>query len=138
MSFEDNKTFWEEFILLYEEKPCLWNAKSKNFRNKQLRNAAYEQLIEKCKELFPNANKEFVVKKISSFRASFRRQLRKIESTKRSGTGADSIPEATLWYFELLSFLMDQEECRSAVSSLENYEIDDQSQVSVSIYFNFK
>jgi hypothetical protein len=62
MSFEDNEQFWEEFIL-YEEKPCLWDIKNKEYRNKLLKNAASESLVAKCKELFPNANKDFVMKK---------------------------------------------------------------------------
>jgi hypothetical protein len=44
MSFEDNKQFWEEFIILYEEKPCLWDIKNKEYQNKLLKNAAYESL----------------------------------------------------------------------------------------------
>lgn len=132
MSFEDNKQFWEEFIILYEEKPCLWDIKNKEYRNKLLKNAAYESLVAKCKELFPNANKDFVMKKIASLRSSFRRQIRRLKDAKRSGSGADDVHETTLWYFDLMAFLLDQEESRAAVSSLEEYHSNDPRQFSVS------
>ncbi|KAJ8940787.1 hypothetical protein NQ314_010597 [Rhamnusium bicolor] len=96
-----------------------------------MRNAAYENLILKCKEVFPNATKEFVTKKISSPRSSFRRQIRRMNKAKKSGSGADDVPDCTLWYFDLLSFLLDQEEVRVAVSSLEN---DDETESLVSIF----
>ncbi|CAH1962804.1 unnamed protein product [Acanthoscelides obtectus] len=130
MSFEDNKSFWEEFIQLYQENHCLWDIKCKDYRNKQKKNAAYENLINKSKEMFPDANKKFVIKKISSLRSSFRCQIRRINSSKRSGVGTEDVPEPTLWYFDLLSFLMDQEESRAAVSSIEGNNLDDQSQAS--------
>nr|CAH7758692.1 unnamed protein product [Callosobruchus chinensis] len=136
MPFEDNKDFWQEFILLYQEHSCLWDVKSQDYRNKQKRNGAYETLLQRCKELFPKANKEFVIKKISSLRASFRRQLRRLNAAKKSGTGAEDVPGTTLWYFELLSFLMDQEESCPAVPSimLDESDVDEHSQVSVSIF----
>ncbi|CAH1993092.1 unnamed protein product [Acanthoscelides obtectus] len=80
--------------------------------------------------MFPDANKKFVIKKISSLRSSFRRQIRRINSSKRSGVGTEDVPEPTLWYFDLLSFLMDQEESRAAVSSIGGNNLDDQSQAS--------
>ncbi|CAH1993326.1 unnamed protein product [Acanthoscelides obtectus] len=80
--------------------------------------------------MFSDANKKFVIKKISSLRSSFRRQIRRINSSKRSGVGTEDVPEPTLWYFDLLSFLMDQEESRAAVSSIEGNNLDDQSQAS--------
>ncbi|KAJ8935347.1 hypothetical protein NQ314_012880 [Rhamnusium bicolor] len=69
MSFEDNREFWEEFIGIYRENSCLWDVKTKEYRNKQMRNTAYENLILKYKEVFPNATKEFVTKKISLLRS---------------------------------------------------------------------
>lgn len=63
MSFSDKKDFWKEFIELYESFPCLWDVKKKDYSNKHLKNEAMDVLVEKCKSVFPNANKEFVEKK---------------------------------------------------------------------------
>ncbi|CAG4954969.1 unnamed protein product [Colias eurytheme] len=71
----DHRKFWQEFILLFKEKTCLWEVKSKGYHSKQLKQVVYERLVQKCKEIFPQVNKEFVIKKLSSLRAS----LRKVE-----------------------------------------------------------
>ena len=75
MAFEDNKQFWEEFIELYRERPCLWDTKSREYSNRNIRNSAYEALITKCKEKFPDADRNFVSKKINSLRSSFQFML---------------------------------------------------------------
>ncbi|KAI4458965.1 hypothetical protein MML48_6g00009506 [Holotrichia oblita] len=124
MSFDNNQTFWKEFMVLYREKPCLWDIKSKEYRNKSLKNVAYSSLIKKSKELFPEANKDFVTKKISSFRSSFRRQVRRIENAKRGGA-TEEVPEITLWYFDLLLFLLDEEERTKIMSYVKGTNYDE-------------
>lgn len=118
MSFSDNKQFWREFIELYETYPCLWNVKIKEYLNKHLKDDAMEALIEKCKSIFPDANKEFVNKKIKSLRASFRRELRKVLKSKGTGTSSDDVYEPSLWYYELLLFTADCEIVRDGTSSM--------------------
>lgn len=56
--------FWREFIELYESCPCLWDLKGKDYPSKQLKDEKMNVLIEKCKSVFPNANKKFVDKKL--------------------------------------------------------------------------
>ena len=41
------------------------------------------ELVEKCKEKYPAANKDFVTKKIHSMRCSFRREYKKIANVKK-------------------------------------------------------
>lgn len=128
MSFEDNRPFWKEFMALYREKPCLWDIKNKEYWNKSTRNAAYNSLVRKSKEVFPGANKDFVIKKISSFRSSFRRQVRRIQSAQRSGE-TDEVPEVTLWYFHLLLFLLDQEERSNVMPFVRDENFNEEIQV---------
>ena len=63
MAFNDRKDFWTEFIELYQTYPCLWNSKSKTYLNKYLKDDAMKDLVEKCKSVFPDADKSFVLKK---------------------------------------------------------------------------
>ena len=63
----------------------------------------------KCKEQFPTADKVFGVKKIHAFRCSFRRELKKVIDSQKSGTPADNVYVPTLWYYDLLSFVADSE-----------------------------
>jgi hypothetical protein len=61
-----DRDFWKEFFNIYRLHPCLWNTKCKEYSDKQIRNEACSQLVEKCKERFPSADKDFVVKKIQA------------------------------------------------------------------------
>lgn len=122
MSSESNHAFWEEFIGMYRSYPCLWDVKSKSYMDRNLKNLAMETLIEKCKEVNPSANKDYVAKKIHNMRCSFRRELKKIKNSKPTGTQTDDVYIPTLWYFDLLSFITDTEVPRKGT---ENISIDD-------------
>lgn len=64
----------------------------------------------------------FVKKKVDNIRASFRKELRKIRKSNKSGASADDPYKPTLWYFDLLSFTSDQEKPRQSKSSLDKEE----------------
>ena len=49
------------------------------------------------------------MKKIQNLRGCFRKEMRKVESSKTTGSGSDDIYEPNLWYFNLLLFTKDQE-----------------------------
>lgn len=108
------------FIELYKSYPCLWKIKSRDYTNRNLKNAAYNKLVEFCKSINPEANRDYVAKKIQSFRGSFRKEMKKLEDSKRSGAGTDEIFTPTLWYFDLLLFTMDQELPTPSVSNIES------------------
>ncbi|GFO03780.1 hypothetical protein PoB_003028500 [Plakobranchus ocellatus] len=65
------------------------------------------------------ASKETVTKKIANLRTSFRKEYKKVESSKVSGAGAPDIIVPKLWYFEDLMFLKDQDTVRKARSNVE-------------------
>jgi len=78
-----------------------------------------------CKSINPEANRDFVVNKIQSFRGSFRKELKKVEDSKRSGRSADDVHIPTLWYYHLLEFTVDQELPSDSVSNFNNIEAED-------------
>ncbi|KAL5246352.1 hypothetical protein ACI65C_013760, partial [Semiaphis heraclei] len=97
---------------------------------------AYDELIKFCKKSIPEANKDFVIKKIQSFRGSFRKELKKVVDSKRSGASFDDVYVPTLWYYDHLVFTIDQElptesicNLMSTANTVENYDNDDASQV---------
>lgn len=57
----------------------------------------------------PDAVRDSVVKKINNLRSTFRKELKKVNDSKRSGAGSDDIYVPSLWYFNNLMFLVDQE-----------------------------
>lgn len=99
-----------DLLAMYHSFPCLWKIKSDDYKNKNLREDAYKKLVDFCKERgFTEANRDFVVKKIQSLRGSFRKELKKVNDSLRSGTGVDDVYTSSLWYFNNLLFTKDQE-----------------------------
>ncbi|KAJ8930114.1 hypothetical protein NQ314_017125 [Rhamnusium bicolor] len=116
-----SKEFITEFINIYQNHPCLWQVQSKDYMNTNFKNKAYEKLLEFCKKTVPDANREFVTKKIQNLRAAFRKKVKKVESSKRSGSSTADVYEPTLWYYGLLSFTLNSE---TAVESIDNVSIN--------------
>ena len=69
----DNTEFWIEFIELYRERPSIWTTKAEEYYDKQLKEASYEDLLQKMKEFLPQSTVANVKKKINTIRSSFRR-----------------------------------------------------------------
>ncbi|KAH8269976.1 hypothetical protein KR018_001389 [Drosophila ironensis] len=105
MNCRDRK-FWTEFLLLYQSLPVLWKVRSPEYSNRNLKAAGYECLVRKLSEVEPEADRALVVRKINSFRTNFRRDVRRRDNCLALGEPFES----TLWYFDLLSFLVGQEE----------------------------
>ncbi|KAK4882653.1 hypothetical protein RN001_005972 [Aquatica leii] len=65
----------------------------------------------------PDARIEDVKKKINSLRSCFRKEYKKVINSKRSGTGTEDVYKPTLWYFDLLLFLKDDEMPRTSIGT---------------------
>ncbi|CAK1590956.1 unnamed protein product [Parnassius mnemosyne] len=114
-----SRAFVTEFIELYRELPSLWMVKSKDYSNRDLKSQSYEILVGKFKEVEPNADRDFVLKKIKNMRDVWRRQHEKIEKSLKSGMAVEDIPTPSLWYYDLLNFLKDQETTRSSITNIK-------------------
>lgn len=110
------------FIETYKYLPCLWRIKSKEYYDKGKKDAAYNILLEQYKLIDPNADRETVAKKINILRTNYRRQKKKIEDCKRSGT---EILKPILWYYHLFDFLEEQENFRKASYNFHPREVSD-------------
>lgn len=122
------KEFLIEFIELYKTFPCLWKIKSREYSDRNAKSQAYEILVEKMRSVDESANRETVVKKINSMRTTYRKELKKVLDSERSGTGTDDVHVPHLWYYELLSFLKDQETPRNTKSNMDE---ESESQVKL-------
>lgn len=116
----------EEFIQCYRSETCLWQTKSKDYHDRNKKNAAYNRLVEKYKIIDPNANRDIVVKKINNLRTAYKKELNKMKQSIKSGAGTDELYTPHLWYFDLLKFLYDQEIPRPSVSNIN----EDENEVS--------
>lgn len=101
------KQFWLEFLDLYKSMPCLWNVKIKDYNNRELKNKCYDKMIVKLRVIDPDANREKVVRKINVFRTNYKRDLKKLQKSKKSESGVQF--ESSLWYFDKLRFLEETE-----------------------------
>lgn len=102
---DDEKETLRQFIEKYEGLPSLWNPTDAFYTNKTAKNRAFDELKEIYRKIKPNCTREVVKKKINSLRTNYRKELKKILNSKRSGNGADAVYEPKSWVFYSLQFL---------------------------------
>ncbi|XP_039967852.1 uncharacterized protein LOC120779575 [Bactrocera tryoni] len=115
-----NKDFVSEFIDLLKNEVAIWQTKSDKYKNKSEKNRSWNNLLTKYKEIDKSATLETVKKKYNGLRSCYRRELQKVRRSEKSGASAENIYIPTLWYFESLNFLMDQEIQMEGISSFED------------------
>ena len=121
-----------EFIQLYQTFPQLWEIKNEIYKDRSLRNVAFNELINKCKEIQPNAITECVQKrKKNCLRTAFRRELKKEKQSEKSGAGVEDIYIPSLYYFDELSFIRNQEIPAVGRSSLSMNDSSDDTNVNI-------
>lgn len=127
-----NTEFFTEFIEAYRTLPELWRVKSKEYSNRDKKNAAYEQLLTKLREIEPDATIDEVKRKINSIRTSWRKEEHKrVLCSKKSGTATEDIYEPNLWYYDLLIFLYYQETPKPSTSNVGDETILEVSIVKI-------
>ncbi|KAG8225045.1 hypothetical protein J437_LFUL000023 [Ladona fulva] len=86
------------FIDAYRSLPELWDTTCVSYSNRVKKAAAYDVLIEKLKPLEHDATRDSVVKKINNLRSVFRKELKKVNESKKSGASANDVyvPSATI------------------------------------------
>lgn len=127
MSVTANKKFWTEFIDIYHSLPSLWNTKDENYNNRDCRTFAWNKLVQKMREVEPDANQDSVKRKINTYRSNFNREVRKIRQSQRDQPG--EVYNPTLWYFDHLSFLLSQEKSNT---SMDDHSHDEEMTLMVS------
>lgn len=85
-----------------------------------MREAAYDRLVTKLKEIEPDANKSLVVKKINNLRSNVRKEKKKCDLSMKSGAGTDNVCSPTLWCFNLFDFLGDNDVLSTSFSNLDD------------------
>lgn len=129
------REFLSEFIELYKSFPCLWLVKSKEYSDRNKKDLAYSELVKKFEEFDPSADRNTVIKKINGLRTVYKKELAKVNNSEKSGSGADDIYKPTLWYFDLLHFLKDQDSARPSRSTISDAEQETQQNVSKNNFY---
>lgn len=102
-------SFIKEFIDIYRRHNCLWQVKSPVYANRSLRNKAYDELLLLFKSVDKEATIDFVKNKINNIKSAFRKKLKKVKESKRSGSSSDDVHTPSLWYFDSLLFTVEHE-----------------------------
>ncbi|XP_066973287.1 uncharacterized protein [Macrobrachium rosenbergii] len=111
-------------IRLYKELPSLWKIKADDYNDHNKKREDYIILFKKYRERYPKAGVD-VKKKFNSLRTNFRKELKKVQSSKKSGAGSEDIYEPTLWYYIEMEFLQDQETPSESISTINDAEDSD-------------
>ncbi|KAI5638554.1 alcohol dehydrogenase transcription factor myb/SANT-like domain-containing protein [Phthorimaea operculella] len=92
-----------ELLQLYKDFPCLWDNREILYTNREIRQQAYDVLLEKYRQLYENATLKELKKRLENFRSCFRREHKRVLLSRQNGE--DFTP--TLWYYHMLTFLID-------------------------------
>lgn len=129
----EEKNFILEFIEVYRSLPALWQIKSKDYSNRNVKNSQYSILLEKYKEKFPNAEKKDVAQKLNALRTAYRKELKRISRLERSGAGVNEDAEPNLYYFDAIDFLRDNELPCGSQTSMD----EDNVTMASGFFYNF-
>ena len=93
-----------KFLDLYAAKTCLWDYNDVNFKNKVKCAAALDFILEEL--AIDGMSVDELKNKIHSIRNTYTNELRKMEKSKKSGSGSDEIYKPKIPWFNLAdSFL---------------------------------
>lgn len=89
------------FIRAYRESSCLWDFQSPDYKNRDIRDAAYQHLVDIMD--LPGFTVADVKNKIKNIRSTYCQELKKIQNCKILG----KIPHVPtcIWFKEVDSFL---------------------------------
>ncbi|PIO10037.1 hypothetical protein AB205_0033690, partial [Aquarana catesbeiana] len=110
--------FMGQFIDRCRDMRNLWEVKNPLYCNKPARKASLEKLLQFVKTQVPDADIEFVEKKIGSLRSTYRKELNKVQASMRSGAVAENVYVPSLWYYNRIQFMEDQMEARESLSTI--------------------
>ena len=105
-------------ISLYKEYPVLWNVKLKEYKDRNAKELAYGKIQKVFENHTENITLEQIKKKIHTLRSQYKREIKLVRESKKSGMGADDVYNAKLWCFSQLDFLAD-DNLRESISTLD-------------------
>ena len=72
-----------DLVKIYREYECLWDVLNENYKNRQVRDNAYKEILEKLN--IPRLKVTDIPQKIKNLRTSYYTELKKIENSVRAG-----------------------------------------------------
>lgn len=104
----------KEFIFAWRSFPALWDPRNQYYTNKYKRLEYLHKLLEVYQKIKPSATTDDVRKKINIFRSNYKRELNKIEESRKRDC-SDVVYSPRVWYFPLLNFLTETKQSMKLV-----------------------
>ncbi|CAK1592550.1 unnamed protein product [Parnassius mnemosyne] len=92
-----------KLVQLYGENECLWDIKSLNYRNEEMRSTALQNMAQQMQ--IGGLTSTEVKNKIKAIRATYYLELDKIQKSTRSGAGGNVYVPKVKWFQELDGFI---------------------------------
>ncbi|XP_063390805.1 uncharacterized protein LOC134676373 isoform X3 [Cydia fagiglandana] len=109
----------KEFIQAYHANPCLWDATSELYKNKEIKQAAWGELSKILKKLDEDANVSSAKKKVDNLRSAYFREVRKVRASKLKARDEKDVFHPNLWYYKLMCFLGSRRSTQQTSDPLE-------------------
>ena len=113
---------WSEEVVklieCYKEEPVLWNVKLTDYRNKNKKNDAWNNISAKFK-----IDKMEIERKMKVLLAQYRREKQKIDKKFKSGIGADEVYSTSWFGYKCFSFLSDKNKVKPTTDSIGNKNV---------------
>ncbi|XP_068226262.1 uncharacterized protein [Palaemon carinicauda] len=109
-------TTW--LISMYRQQSCLWNVKSADYKNRKMRLAALTAIKTELQKKHGNITIKDIKKKLDTLRSQYRREMRQLENSRKSGSLTDDVYSPKCWCFGDLSFLTDGDTMRTSPSNI--------------------
>ena len=95
---------------MYRTHTCLWRVKTKDYSNRDKKDAVYRSLVDFCQAVNLDCDLVFVMKKIVNLRIAFRKKKHaEVNNSMKSGAKAYGIYVPKLWHNHLSAFTGDHE-----------------------------
>ncbi|XP_017462266.1 PREDICTED: uncharacterized protein LOC108355626 [Rhagoletis zephyria] len=105
MPLEWSRENSKKLINLLVQQECLWDVSSPTYHDRVKRENAFKSILNKMKQNLDNIRISDIKNKILSLRSQYRKELRAINASRRSGVGNEDIRHPKLWCFDELDFL---------------------------------
>ena len=113
-----------QFINLIREHSCLWQERNTNYKNKTVKSVSLNTLT---KRLTSTINcvvtPDMIMKKLHTLRGQYRREVKEMKTSQKSGAGTDNLYLPRLWCYDALAFLGDGDTHRDSTSTLDELQV---------------
>lgn len=93
-----------KFVQELRTHECLWNVKCKMYKNKQMRESAYQKIVEAMNIV--DFNVPEVKTKIRNLKSTYFQEKKKIEKSKASGSGSENVYKPNIKWFDEMDTLL--------------------------------